>query len=317
MCHDTEFYLRIVGREEKTAFVRNECLADFFAVLVADRNILQVRVARTEASGRGYSLVEGCVYPSRTWVNQLGKCIYIRSQQFFQSAMFQYFFYYGMFVPETFEHFFRGDVLTGFGLLCFFYDLQFVKQYLADLFGRSDIEGFARQFVNLLFDALHLGGEMDRRLFERICIQQHSVSFYVDQYRYERHFDIVKQTFGIVLFQFLLQHIFKFQRYVCIFACVTVDILRVEIAHVFLILSFRTYQFVDVNSLIVKIDFCQIVHSVTKFRLKNIVGDHRIEECTFHLHSVIFKNDHVVLDILSDFQGILIFVDRSNLIDYF
>ena len=170
------------------------------------------------------------------------------------------------------------------------------------MFGRSDIEGFACQFINFLLDALHLSGEMNRRLFERFRIQQYPVPFYINQYGYKRHFDIIKQTFGIVLFQFFLQDVFELQCYVCIFAGIAVDILRVEIAHVFLVLPFRTYQFVDVDGLIVKIDFCQIVHSMTKFRLKNVMGDHRIKERTFHLHSVIFKNDHVVLDILSDFQ---------------
>ena len=122
MGHDTEFYLRIVGREEQAAFVRDKCLADFLAVLVADRDILQIRVTGAEASGRGDGLVERRVYPSCARVDQLGKCIDISSQQFLQSAMFQNLFYYGMFMPEAFEHFFRGDVLAGFGFLRFLDD---------------------------------------------------------------------------------------------------------------------------------------------------------------------------------------------------
>ena len=142
---------------------------------------------------------------------------------------------------------------------------------------------------------------MNRRLFERFRIQQYSIPFYIDQYGYKRHFDIVKQTFGIVLFQFFLQDVFEFQCYVCIFAGIAVDILRVEIAHVLLILSFGTYQFVNVDSLIVQVNFRKIIHAMTKFRLKNIMSDHRIEKWTFYCCAIILKNNHVVLDILSDF----------------
>ena len=38
--HDAEFNLRVVGREEFASFFGDECLADFLAVLVADRDVL-------------------------------------------------------------------------------------------------------------------------------------------------------------------------------------------------------------------------------------------------------------------------------------
>ena len=40
VCHDAQFNLRIVGREEEAAFIGDESLADFFSILVADRDIL-------------------------------------------------------------------------------------------------------------------------------------------------------------------------------------------------------------------------------------------------------------------------------------
>ena len=64
MCHNTQFNLRVVRREEKAAFIGNECFADFFPVLIADGDILQVRTARTEASRSGDRLVERSMHPS-------------------------------------------------------------------------------------------------------------------------------------------------------------------------------------------------------------------------------------------------------------
>ena len=39
-CHFPVSYTHLVGREEEAAFIGDESLADFFSVLVADRDIL-------------------------------------------------------------------------------------------------------------------------------------------------------------------------------------------------------------------------------------------------------------------------------------
>ena len=71
------------------------------------------------------------------------------------------------------------------------------------------------------------------------------------------------------------------------------------------------------NRLIMQIDFCQIIHPVAKFRLKNIVSNHCVEERAFYFHSIILENNHIVLDILPHFQGTFVFEYRSKLIDDF
>ena len=90
--------MRVVGREEEAAFVGDECLAYFFSVLIADGNVLQVWIARTEASGGCNRLVERRMYPPRVWIDKLGKGIDIGSEELFESAVFENLFYYGM--PE-------------------------------------------------------------------------------------------------------------------------------------------------------------------------------------------------------------------------
>lgn len=45
MCHDTQFDLRVVGREELASVIGDEGFADFLAVLVTNGYILQVRIA--------------------------------------------------------------------------------------------------------------------------------------------------------------------------------------------------------------------------------------------------------------------------------
>src|SRR3712207_9535157 len=71
--HDAELYLRVVGREEQAILVGDECFAYLLAVLVADGDVLQVRVARAEASRSGDRLVERCMHPSRSEERRVGK----------------------------------------------------------------------------------------------------------------------------------------------------------------------------------------------------------------------------------------------------
>ena len=57
VCHNAEFYLAVVGGEEQAPLIGNERLTHFLSVIVTHRDVLQVGIARTEASGSSHSLV--------------------------------------------------------------------------------------------------------------------------------------------------------------------------------------------------------------------------------------------------------------------
>ena len=78
--HDTQFDLGIVGREEFTTRFRDKSLADFFAFLVAYRDVLQVRVTAAQSSGRGNGLIEGGVDMSGFGIDKLGQGIDVCAQ---------------------------------------------------------------------------------------------------------------------------------------------------------------------------------------------------------------------------------------------
>ena len=155
------------------------------------------------------------------------------------------------------------------------------------------------------------------RLFKRFRIDTHSVAFDVDEHRYERHLYFVKEMFGSVLFQFFFEYVLQFQCNVRIFASVAVYVFRRKVAHVLLVLAFGSYKFVDVDGLVVQIDFGKVVHVVPELRLQYIMGKHGVEKFSFYLYSVVLKDNHIVLDILSYFHGIFIFVKRAEFIDDF
>ena len=72
-----------------------------------------------------------------------------------------------------------------------------------------------------------------------------------------------------------------------------------------LFLSFRSDEFVDVDSFVAEIDFGKVVHVVTQFGLENVVGDHRVENLASNFNAVVGEYGDVVLDVLSDFKNLL------------
>ena len=81
MRHDAQFDLRIVGREESTVrIVGNEGFTDFTSQCIPDRDILQVRVGRTQTAGGGDCLVVRCVDLTCYRADQFGQRIDIGAQ---------------------------------------------------------------------------------------------------------------------------------------------------------------------------------------------------------------------------------------------
>ena len=88
--------------------------------------------------------------------------------------------------------------------------------------------------------------------------------------------------FGTLLLQFLFQHVFQFEGDVRILAGITVDIFGWKVAHVLLVFASRSNQLIDVDGLVVQVDFRQIVHVVSQFGLKHVMGEHGVEKLAFH-----------------------------------
>ena len=85
--HDAEFNLRIVGREKRTPLLWHKSLADFAPVIAANRNVLQVGIARREASCGRHSLVERRMDVSCLRINQFRQRINIRADELFQRTV--------------------------------------------------------------------------------------------------------------------------------------------------------------------------------------------------------------------------------------
>lgn len=59
--------------------------------------------------------------------------------------------------------------------------------------------------------------------------------------------------------------------------------------------------------LVVEINLCKVVHAVVEFWLDDIVGKHRVKDTTLHRDTIVVEHLHVVLDILSHLENLLVF----------
>ena len=302
MRHDAQFDLRIVGGEKEFAGFGNECAAYLAPLVVANGNVLQIGVARTEPSGGGNRLVERGMYLSRAGIYQLGQGIDVGAEQLAQSAIFEYFIDDGVAVPQFFEHLFGGGVLSGFGLAGFLVDFQPLEKDFAYLSGRTDVERHSGKPVNLLLDFVDFAGQLFRRLPQGVGVNAHAAYLHFGEDAHQRHFNGVKEFFETFPFQFLLQFVFELQGDVGIFGGVGAHRFGGDLSHGELVFPFRAYQFVDVNGFVVEVYFGEVVHVVPLFGLQQVMGDHRVEKFPAGAYAVIAQHDVIVFDVLSDFQ---------------
>src|SRR3712207_3514731 len=125
MGDDTQFYLTVVGREEKTTGLGDEAFAYFLAVIVTHGHVLQVGIARREAPRGRDGLVERGVDMARARADELGKSVDIGAEQLLKSAIIEYLGDDGALLTQLLQHLLRRDILARFGLLGLFYDLHF------------------------------------------------------------------------------------------------------------------------------------------------------------------------------------------------
>lgn len=163
---------------------------------------------------------------------------------------------------ELLQHLLRGDVLSRACLLRLLYELHLTEEDIAHLFRARDIETFAGFLIDFLLQVGHTLCEQLGCLLERCCVEADSRHLHVGEYRHEWHLHLPEELVGIGLFEFWLQDVLKFQCYVGIFRRILIDILRLQVAHRLLVSSFLTYQFLDMDGLVVEKSLGHIVHVV-------------------------------------------------------
>ena len=145
MGEDPQLDLRVVGRQEPPARpARDERLADLAAVLGADRDVLQVGVARAQPAGRRDALVERGVDPAVLGMHKLGQRVQVGALELRELAMLQQQGGKRVLERQLLQDV-LGRALLAAGRLLQRRQLQLVEEHLAELRPRVDVERAAGQ----------------------------------------------------------------------------------------------------------------------------------------------------------------------------
>ena len=161
---------------------------------------------------------------------------------------------------ELFEHFFGGYILSGLGAFGPFVNLQLVEKYFAHLFGRRKVETLACKGKDFLFQFVHAQGEQLGCLAQRFGIDTHAGEFHGCEHAHERHFHFFEQLNCVVAHELVVKCVLEPQCYVGVLACVLVDVAGWEVAHVFLLLALRAYEFFDFYGRVTEVLLGERVH---------------------------------------------------------
>ena len=217
---------------------------------------------------------------------------------------------------ELFEHFFGGYILSGLGAFGPFVNLQLVEKYFAHLFGRRKVETLACKGKDFLFQFVHAQGEQLGCLAQRFGIDTHAGEFHGCEHAHERHFHFFEQLNCVVAHELVVKCVLEPQCYVGVLACVLVDA-GWEVAHVFLLLALRAYEFFDFYGRVTEVLLGERVHVVRKFGLQDVMRHHGVEHLSFYVYPVACQHEHVVFYVLTCFERRRIFVCGFEDVDDF
>ena len=186
---DAQLDLRIVGGEQHVAGRGDEGAADAPAFLGADRDVLQVGVVGGEPSRVGGGHGEGRVHAPGRRVDVLDQRVRVGALELGELAPVEHA---GRQVVALRRKLLQnvGAGAVGAGLaLAPGLQAHLVEQHLAELLGRADGEGMAREGVNLAFQRLSAAGEVRRERDELTLVDQDAGGFHPGQHGDQRALD--------------------------------------------------------------------------------------------------------------------------------
>ena len=186
MRNETEFDLRIVGRDQLLAFGGDEGRPDLPPLGGPDRDVLDVGVGRGQPSGRRTNHREGCVHAPGFGKDAFHQRVGIGRFQLRQLPPVEHLGGdFDAFGRERLENVGRGRIGASLGLLAAFQP-HLLEQDLAKLLWRSDIELLAGKFDDLAVQHFHAGCEIVRHPGKDRRVDRDSRIFHRCQHRNQR-----------------------------------------------------------------------------------------------------------------------------------
>ena len=184
--------LRIVRVDQYPALTGTEKLAHFPAELGADGNVLQIRLGGTDPAGARLGLVEAGMDPA-VLADDLEQALAIGGVQLGKRTVIEHHLDDRMVVTQAFEHLGVGAVAAlGFLLRR---KVQVIKEHLAELLGRVDVELLTGVEVDRAFQLLDLRGKHHAVVGDALSVHGKAEVFHLGKDACQRDLDLRQQLF--------------------------------------------------------------------------------------------------------------------------
>ena len=183
--------LRVVDRDQRVAGLGDEAGADLAPDLRADRDVLQVRVDRREAPGRGVRLQQRRVHPA-VRPDRRRQLLEVGLHELGQLAPALDLRHDRVLVADRLQH---ARVGREAGLAApLARQPELAEQHLGELLRRADHELLAGELPDLALELGGVGAHPQPRLLEPRGVELHAGLLGLPQHVHERQLDVVQQV---------------------------------------------------------------------------------------------------------------------------
>ena len=316
--HHPQLDLRIVGgKDHKIRAARHESAPDLASLLGTDRNVLQVRIVRGEAAGRGEELVEGRVDAPGAGKDGFGEGVDVGAFQLRGLAVGKHIAHDLMLGGKSGEGLLVGLILSGLGLFGFVVEAESFEEDLADLLRRIEVEGHAGGLEDGLFIIGDAGREDLAGLREGCGIDADAFLLHRDEDGDEGAFDLDEDAFLPGLVDLLPQDPGELPGDVGILGGILHDLRergaslrgRSDPAHLGFAEEIELAGFLDrlhpedgvvADRGVAEERLGEVVHLVTLLRLDETVSEHGVVDRRAHGNALPKQDTDIELEVVSD-----------------
>ncbi len=311
MRKNAELYLRIVCAQDEVPRRRDERSADGASELGADRDVLEVGIARREPPGRGDRLIEPRVDAPRGGVHALRQRVDVRSFELVELAIREDA--RGQRVPlcERLEDVgVRGPPALRRALSD--RKLQVVEENLLELVARSQGEVAARDLLAIGLDVAKLLLDVATDRFERGDVDEDAVCFHRREHAGERHLDVAHEPIEALGSQSRLQALSKRQRDLGVDRGERRGPFEVDFVERRMRRSCLADRVVVAGDADPELALRQFGEAVLGLGIDEVRGDHRVEQGTPERRAGAPQRDAHALQVVPHLRDLRVGEDRSD-----
>ncbi len=321
--HHAQLHLAVVRAQQHPArLAGHKGLPYLPPVRAADRDVLQVRIARRHAPRGRHELVKRRVDAARGAVHLVRQRVHIGVLQLRHLAVVQDVLDDRVRAGQREQHLLIGLVLAGGRLLRLVQQAQLVKEHLPELLRAVQVEGHARALLDALVQLARALFQSLADLPQHLHIHLHAGMLHAREHRQQRRLDLIKHLLRAHRRQLRAQLRRELPGHIRVLRRVVGDLLRLALRHVGHrrlgkeIVLLQPDERAQRHRRVAQQALRQIVHAMPLLRLDERVRQHRVKKRPRHLQPLRQQHGEVELQVMPRLLHTRLGENRAELLQH-